>query len=61
MPNGQIGMVPLKGDRPMTQEEFEKLSDEQKQEMTRRQREVAQQVDDELDHLPFSSISTTPT
>jgi ATP-dependent Lon protease len=45
MPDGQVGMVPLKGDRPMTKEEFEALSDEQKGEMTRRQREVAEQMD----------------
>lgn len=45
MPNGQIGMAPLKGDQPMTEEEFKELPDDEKEEMTRRQRELAEQME----------------
>lgn len=44
-PEGQVAMVPLKDDRPMTKEEFEALSDDEKEDIARRQREVAEQVD----------------
>jgi len=44
-PDGQIAMAPLKEDRPMTKEEFESLSDEEKEELTRRQQELARQMD----------------
>lgn len=45
IPTGQINMVPTKDDRPMTKEEFGELSDDEKEEMTRRQQEVAEQMD----------------
>ncbi|MEJ2720915.1 MAG: AAA family ATPase [bacterium] len=43
-PDGQITMVPLKDDRPMTQEEFKALPDEEKEEMSRRHQEMAEHM-----------------
>jgi len=45
LPNGQVGMVPMKDDRPMTREEFEELPDEQKEEINARRQDLAEHMD----------------
>ncbi|MFW6170492.1 MAG: Lon protease family protein [Planctomycetota bacterium] len=42
MPNGQVALQPLKDDRPMTNEEVNQLSEEERKDLQERQREVAQ-------------------
>lgn len=41
MPNGQIALVPIKDDRPMTPEEVNQLSEEERKDIQERQREIA--------------------
>ncbi|MBX3026130.1 AAA family ATPase [bacterium] len=43
-PNGDVMFIPLRGGRPITPEESEKLSDEERADLRRRQRELARQV-----------------
>jgi len=44
MPDGRILMIPKKGDHPMSAEEFESLSDSEKEEISKHQSELGQVV-----------------
>lgn len=44
MPDGRIMMIPKKGDRPMSSEEFDSLSDSEKEEISKNQSELGQMV-----------------
>ena len=48
MPNGQVALVPLKDDRPMSPEEITQLSEDERKSFQERQREVAQQGEEIL-------------
>jgi ATP-dependent Lon protease len=43
-PSGEVIFIPLKDDRPMTQEEAAQLTDEQRADLRRRQRELGREV-----------------
>lgn len=48
MPNGQVALVPLKDDRPMTSEEITQLSEDERKSVQERQQEVAHQGEEIL-------------
>jgi len=48
LPNGQMMLLPVKDGQPMPPEELEKLSDEQREDITRRQRDVARKAEEIL-------------
>ena len=41
--SGNVAFIPLQGDRPMTPEELERLSEEQRQDLERRQNQIVQE------------------
>jgi ATP-dependent Lon protease len=43
-PSGDVMFIPLKDDRPMTQEEAQRLSDQERADLRRRQRELSREV-----------------
>jgi predicted ATP-dependent protease len=45
MSEGEVTLVPIKDEHPISQEEFESLSDEQRQELARRQQEAAEKME----------------